>query len=580
MRKIKLIRSLGAGANPDSRVGGRVLFIGKRLLQASAFVLLAILLGAHVSNTDAYPRCRGILNLKLEGVTITAAQSIPAATFTPPGSDRAIANLPGFCRVAASLKPARDSNIKIELWMPEKHWNGRFLGTGNGGGAGKISYRALASGLRRGYATANTDMGTSPNADAVVGHPDRWVDFGYRATHEMTVVSKKILASYYRQPQSRSYFVGCSTGGQQSLMEAQRYPADYDGIVAGAPANNRTRLHAGFLWNYKAMNPTPGSTLLLPEKIALVTRAVVAACAGKHGGSPHDNFLTDPRGCKFDPDTIPKCSGTEASGCLTSTEVIALKKIYAGPTNPRTWERIYMPLPFGSENSTLGLAYQRDPASLPEQFYQYRWIFGADFNFRKFDFDHDQDALDAKLGPILNANSPDLDGLKKRGGKLLMYTGTADPLVPFQDALNYYERTVQAQQKDPSGSSSKNSAAALTETQGFFRYFLVPGMGHCGRGPGLNTLTGMPEAGIPIDSEHDVLAATVKWVELGIVPDKITASAFIDRSPGKGIRFQRPICSYPKFPDYVGGDWKSPSSYRCTNHPRNGVLTPATRYLK
>ena len=229
---------------------------------------------AFASTTDAATRCHAIANIKLDGVTITAAASMETGSFTPPEETSAVVDLPPFCRIAATLRPTPDSNIKIELWMPEKNWNGRFLGTGNGGGAGKISYRSLAFGMRRGYATANTDMGTSPNADAVVGHPERWADFGYRSTHEMTAVSKQIVKAYYDKPQSRSYFVGCSTGGGQGLMEAQRYPEDYNGIIAGAPANNRTHIPPGFVWNVQAANQPPG-VQLSPDTIAFITKSGV-----------------------------------------------------------------------------------------------------------------------------------------------------------------------------------------------------------------------------------------------------------------------------------------------------------------
>ncbi len=562
------------------------------LLRGLVFATLATTVTAYGANSKFDSRCGAIANAKLTGVTITAAQSIPAGAFTPPDGSPAIPNLPAFCRVAATLKPTPDSNIRIELWMPEKNWNGRFLGTGNSSGAGKIRYSSLALdslafGLERGYATANTDMGTSPDAnrDVVIDHPERWADFGYRATHEMTSVSKTILENYYKKPQRRSYFVGCSTGGQQALMEAQRYPDDYNGIVAGAPANNRTHLHSGFIWNLKATTQTPGSVPLTSGQRAFVTNTIVAACAGKDGGSPKDNFLTDPRMCKFDPDTIPKCQQNANNSCLSSAQLIALKQIYAGPANPKTGERIYTPLPFGSENSPLGLAYQQDPGLVGKELYQYRWVFGAHFDTTQFDFEHDQEVLDRKLAPILNANNPDLTGMERNGGKILMFTGTADPLVPFQDALNYYERVVQAQRNGPAGagkesSSEKSSSGALAKTENFFRYFLVPGMAHCGRGPGLNDVGQVDTVEVPRDSEHDVLAALVKWVEQGTAPDKIIATAFVDASPAKGIRFQRPVCPYPKFPNYVGGDWKSPSSYRCVDHRRDDVLTPAERYLK
>ena len=274
-----------------------------------AIAALLVSYCAYASSIDSATRCQAISQMNIEGVKITAASSVENGSFTPPGASSAIANLPPFCRVAATLQPTPESNIKIELWMPEKNWNGRFLGTGNGGGAGKLSYRSLALGMRRGFAIANTDMGTSPNANAVVGHPERWADFGYRSTHRMTVVSKQIVQAYYGKPQSHAYFVGCSTGGGQGLMEAQRYPGDYNGIIAGAPAINRTHIHTGFVWNAQAANQPPG-VHLATETIAFITKSVVKACAGKDGGAPGDNFLTDPQECKFDPDTLSKCQGS------------------------------------------------------------------------------------------------------------------------------------------------------------------------------------------------------------------------------------------------------------------------------
>jgi feruloyl esterase len=539
---------------------------------------LAISWCAYGATTDSGARCEAISQLKLDGVTITAASPVEAGNFIPPGATSAMVNLPPFCRIAATLQPTPDSNIKIELWMPEKSWNGRFLGTGNGGGAGKLSYRSLAFGMRRGFATANTDMGTSPNADAVVGHPQRWADFGYRSTHQMTVVSTQILRAYYGKPQTHAYFVGCSTGGGQGLMEAQRYPGDYNGIIAGAPANNRTHIHTGFVWNAQAANDPPG-VQLSPETIAFITKSVVKACAGKDGGAPGDNFLTDPRECKFDADTLRKCQGNSHADCVSPAELSTLKKFYAGPTDPRTGERIYTPIPVGSENSPGGVAMQQDPKEMSKQWYPFRWAFGSGFDYHKFDFNHDQDMVDKELAPILNANNPDLSAMQQRGGKLLMFTGTADPLVPFQDALHYYDRVVQEQQNRLPDAGGMGPQQGLKTTREFFRYFLVPGMAHCGGGPGLHDFGQDLQLQVPRDSDHDILTALVRWVEEGVAPDKIIASSYVDDLSSKGIRFQRPICPYPQFPSYVSGDPNSATSYRCIAHPQDSVLVPANRYL-
>lgn len=520
-----------------------------------------------IATTDC--GCQRMAALTLPGATITTADCVPAGAFTPPGSSQAIPDLPAFCRVAATLKPTPESMIRIEVWLPQTNWNGRFLGTGTGGGAGGISYSALANGLKRGFATTNTDMGTSPNANEAVGHPERWVDFGHRATHEMTKAAKAITQAYYSKPFHHAYFAGCSTGGQQALMEAQRYPDDYNGILAGAPANNRTHLHTGFVWNYKVTNQIPGSAFLPKEKIALITSAVIKACGGKDGGAPTDNFLTDPGACAFDPETLPKCpDGTDDGTCFTRAQVTALKQLYAGPINPRTGERIYTPIPLGSENSGAGIEYQQNPNQAPPSlFYQYKWVFGRDFDYMAFDFDRDQARMDSVLAPILNANNPDLAPLKKQGGKILMYSGTADPLVPYQDAVSYYERVIKAQ-------------GGVRQTGEFFRFYLIPGMAHCSGGPGLNDCGQNLALNVPQDSGHDVLTALINWVEKGIAPEKLIATAFTGGVPANGIRFQRPIFPYPKLPKYRGGDPNLPASYQGVDYPRNRVLTPATIYLK
>jgi feruloyl esterase len=500
--------------------------------------------------------CRNLAKAAFPMATITTAECVPAGTFTPPGSSVAIHDLPAFCRIAATITPVPDSRIRIEVWLPESKWNERFLGTGTGGGAGNINFGALASGLRRGFATANTDMGTSPGPNELAGHPEKWADFGYRATHEMTVTGKAVTQTYYQKPARYAYFSGCSTGGQQALMEAQRYPDDYNGILAGAPANNRTHLHTGFVWNLRVTNDLAGSAFIPKEKIAWITRAVVKACAGKDGGAPGDNFLTDPRACDFDPETLPKCpDGTDDGTCLTRSQITALKKIYAGPVNPRTGERIYTPLPLGSENSGAGVDMQQNPQQSPGAFfYQYKWAFGQDFDYRTFDFDRDQDRLDSILGQVLNANDPDLAPLKKRGAKILMYSGTADPLVPYQDAVSYYERVVEAQ-------------GGLKQTQDFFRFFLVPGMAHCSGGPGVNDC-------------GDILGALIKWEEEGKAPAQLLGTAYHQADPKNGVHFIRPLYPYPQLPAYVGGDVNLPESFKAMVYPERKVLQPAKRYIK
>ena len=495
-----------------------------------------------------------IETMEIEGGSITEVQHITSGEFIFPDG-KCINGLPRFYRVAVKLMPTSSSDINAEIWLPENNWNGRLLGTGNGGGAGGIIYWALANGIQQGYATANTDLGTSPNANCVVGIPERWADFGYRATHVMTAAAKKIIEVYYNRPARYAYFRGDSTGGQQALMEAQRYPKDYNGIIAGVPANNRTLLHTAFLWNLKALNQEPESALL-PEQIALLTKAMVAKRTEKDGGAREDNFFSDPRSCDIELDSLLKDIP------LKEHQIAALKKIYSGPVNPRTGEQIYTPIPYGSENSPSGLLYQQDPDRCPDTLlYLFRWVFGNNFDWKQFDFDRDLDVLQQRLAPILNANNPDLGELKKAGGKILMYSGAADPLVPYQDALNYYERVIEAQH-------------GLEPTQEFFRYFLVPGRCHGEEGsPGFSSIS----SGIEGES---LLSAMVSWVEEGKAPDRLMATAYQDGSPSKEITAVRPVYPYPKFAEYAGGDPSLTSSYKAVEHPRGKVIKPADRYLR
>ena len=299
-------------------------------------------------------------------MTITAAVPVDAGTFRAPGAAATAAamNTPAFCRVAATLAPTPESHIRIEVWLPPAAaWNGKFLGTGNGGAGGVISYPALAAGLQKGYATTNTDMGTSTTGldfSFGVGHREMVVDWGYRATHLMTVVAKQIAKTYYTRDPQQSYFMGCSTGGHQAITEARRYPDDYNGIVAGDPANNRVRLHMNGYWAYEATHDDPAS-YIPPAKLPMINSAVLNACDKIDGLA--DGIIDDPRKCTFDLASL-QCKGADAADCLTAPQVAAMKKIYQGPKNPRTGELIFPGMYVGSEINPLGL--DRTLANAPD----------------------------------------------------------------------------------------------------------------------------------------------------------------------------------------------------------------------
>jgi feruloyl esterase len=526
---------------------------------------------AHASTPIPEEACKHLNQFTLPAVTSIQAEEVMAGKLQPP-IGKPITDLPPFCRVLVVASPAPGSRINIEIWLPLRGWNEKFLGTGNGGGGAKIYYPPLRAGLRRGFVTANTDLGTTPNADAAAANPEAWIDFGHRATHVMTLVSKAVIRAYFGQAAQRAYFWGSSTGGQQAMSEAQRYPDDYDGIVAGSPAINRTHLHSYFVWNYQAMHRVEGQSSLTPDEIAQLDRDVLHECAGHDGGAPSDDFLSDPRVCHFDPATMPLCSVKADVGCLTQPQRDALKMLYAGPVNPRTRERIYAPMPPASEASNLGLAYQETLATARQLLYPFLWAFGSAFDPMKFDFDKDEATLDDKLAAIVNANNPDLTAFHAHGGKLILYTGTADPIVPYADEISYYERVVDFLDAHPQPGMPENP---LEATQTFFRMYVVPGMGHGGGGPGLDSFGQLIQP-----TDNDVLYALERWVEQDVPPGDFPAVGWNDGVSSKGIRMRRNVCVYPAFPTYIGGDPSQASSFRCADHPRGSVANAGERYLR
>jgi feruloyl esterase len=498
------------------------------------------LAGLALFHAPAFASCESLAALQLPRTTITKAEMVKTGTFIP-AVGKPLTHLPAFCRVAATLKPSPDSDIRVEIWMPESGWNERFNGTGNGGFAGNISYNSLAEGLRRGYAVANTDMGmaTPPgeSASIFINRPERWMDWGYRATHEMTLAAKQIVRAYYARDAKRSYFTGCSTGGEQALMESQRYPDDYDGIVAGAAANNRTGVHVSILWNFAVNERTPASYLNAGARSAL-SQAVVNACDTLDGVK--DGVIADPTKCPFDPAEL-QCKGITQEGCLTAAQVQTAKEIYAGPMNPRTGESLYPGLPRGSEFGWDGLDRVPGATATPPYAPIFQWVFGPDWNWRQFDFDHQDTAFTQKLAGVVNATSPDIDTFRAHGHKLLIYHGWADWLVAPGESIDYYNAVLARAKADLAGQAIDQSV----------RLFMVPGMAHCSGGPGA--------------THFDALGAMVDWVERGVAPDKIIASTLLPTDNSGAVNTQRPLCPYPRTAQYQGsGSTNDASNFVCT----------------
>jgi feruloyl esterase len=514
--------------------------------------LLLILLALFAAPALAASRCESLAELKLPDTAITSAQEVAAGAFVPPGATApptSAKDLPAFCRVMATLKPAKDSDIKIEVWLPLKEWNGKYRGQGNGGFAGSIIYPSMGVAIAEGFATASTDTGhaaTPIDASWALGHPDKIVDFGWRAIHEMTVKAKAIIQAFYGEPIKRSYFSACSNGGRQGLMEAQRFPEDYDGIIAGAPANYWTRVFATFLWDIQAMQATPAS-YISASKVPAIAAAVNAACDEKDGVK--DGILNDPRECHFDPKVL-LCKDADNDSCLTAPQVAALKKIYDGPVDSKGKQMFPGFLPGGEPG---GGGWTTWIAQSPGKDWQTGFASGffnnmitskQPLDLKTINVEAAVKMAEEQQGQTFDATDPNLKPFMDRGGKLIVYHGWSDAALPPQGALQYY--------------NSVGDALGLVQRASFMRLFMVPGMQHCGGGPGANSFGQFTPAG---DADHDLYKALEKWVEDGPAPDKLIATKL---GEDKSVKMTRPICPYPKTVHYKGtGDTNDAANFEC-----------------
>ncbi|MFT4251288.1 MAG: tannase/feruloyl esterase family alpha/beta hydrolase, partial [Caulobacter sp.] len=457
------------------------------------------------------------------------------------------------------------SRIGFEVWLPER-WNGRLLMLGNGGYSAALPYPAMKAYLAAGYAVTATDTGHAGDDPAFARDaPGAIDDWARRAAHLTAQSAKRAIRLYYGRPQSFAYFQGCSTGGHQAFMETQRYPDDFDGVVAGAPGHNRTRLNAGFAWQFVQNHDETGRLIIPASKLALVRRSALAQCraAGSPnaGGLSSDPYLDAPWTCAPDP-TVLRCVGDDSDDCLTDRQIRALRRMYDGARNPRTGERIYFGWPPGSESPAGPFggwsAYWADPARPGQMaradFWRYWAGFGPAWNGARFDFDAAFARADARLAPRINAMSPDLDAFRRRGGKLIHWHGGADPVVPVQDSIVYRQRVVDRE------------AAAGRDADSFYRLFVAPGVEHCqgGLGPAPVALQSAIEA----------------WVEEGRAPASLLAVQTRGGVEGKG--FSRPLCPYPAVARYAGqGPRDGAESFACIAPARaTRIEPPAPRYLR
>ena len=532
-----------------------------RAFRTKLLVSTAVAVSASLWSAPSWAaKCEDLASLQIADTTIKSAESIPAGDYTT--SDKITRkDLPAFCRVVASVSAAPDSDVGVEIWLPKDQWKGVFHGNGNGGYGGlfTLSYGAMEAGVKRGYASATTNMGTAPatplNGDPLIGHPQKWKDWGLLSTHEMTVAGKAIEKAFYGEEPKHSYYSGCSTGGQEGLIEAQYYPDDYDGILIGAPVVNRTMGHAAAVWDYRAANALPGHKIS-DAKLTLLTKAAVAACGGKNNGLKSDPFIADPTGCDFDPASLT-CQGAGSDACLTSGEVETAKAFYSGPLSG-AGKPLYYGWLLGSEAGPFNWGFLETPANAPQSPAfggLFKWVFGADWNWRDFDFDRDMPKVDAALGPALNgAMTGDMSAFKARGGKLVVYQGWADPLVvPFQTVTLYNGLVKQF--------------GGLPEAQNFARLFMAPGVAHCGGGSGPTGFNSASVAGgtpPSTDPGHDIFSAMIHWVEDGVAPTQVVAAKYADGKPASGVVMQRPLCPYPQRAWYKGdGDANDAANFTC-----------------
>lgn len=520
-----------------------------------------------------YGDCPALTGLQLAGASITLAKAVvdgrPAIPDPGPYDETTLAGLPPFCRVAGTASPVPGSRIGFEVWLPASGWNDRLLMLGNGGYSSTIPYGAFAEFLRKGYAVTATDTGHSgDDPEFAVGRPEAIADWAHRAVHVSRDHAETATEAFFGRPPKYTYFAGCSTGGHQALTSAQRYPQDFDGILAGAPGHNRTHLNAGFLWQFLVNHrPDGGAATILPaDKLAMINDAVLRQCRENNGtssgGLPTDPYLADPLACDVAVDQLLCEPGDDPNACLTPDQARVLEAIYAGASNPRTGERIYFGQTPGSETAggppglpgwSLYWADPRQPGHPARASFWQFWVFhDADWDWWTFDFDADMRRTDRQLAAVINAMDADLAGFRRAGGKLLHYHGLNDPVVPATDSISYFSRV-----------TAENRSSG-----DFYRLFLAPGMEHCRGGPGPDSL--------------ELLPALEAWVERGRMPDRIVATKFEGDDPAGDVEFTRPLCPYPQYAVYNGtGDTRKASSFTCkADMPRPPVPKIAPEYLR
>jgi feruloyl esterase len=525
---------------------------------------------AEDSGPPAQSACEQLVNLRLDGAKVLYA-AMAAPGDIPATPTRLGAHAAEHCEVKGIATPTSDSTINFTLWLPPPDkWNGKYLQKGSGGWGGEAYSYALITPVSRGYAAAVTDDGHSGDGTArfVVGHPEKLIDFGYRAIHETSRQSRVILNAFYGTAQKQAYFVGCSDGGREALMQAQRYPEDFNGIVAGAPANNWTHQFASFIWDEKAM--LAGGTSILPaSKLSLLQAAAIKACDAKDG--VRDGILDDPRDCAFDPDVL-RCTVGDADDCLTGPQADAVKKIYSGAKDPLTGKPINPGFEPGMEahpSTWKQWLLESGQAKFGNSNFADAVYEGRPWDWRTSNLHEDVTLADEKEAPYVNATNPDLRTFHAHGGKLIVYHGWGDTAVAPRNSIDYYNQVRAFLATYPNA----RSAGAATLLDDFFLLFMVPGMSHCWGGVGPDSFGNqeVPAPGLVQDADHDVVMALDRWVVDGSAPQRIVATKLPEKNSARNLKqgiMTRPLCAYPKVARYQGkGSTNDAANFRCVAPP-------------
>jgi feruloyl esterase len=496
--------------------------------------------------------CESLRTVPFEHTIVTAAAIVPAGTFAPrltsgvqPPST-VFASLPEFCRVEGISSPTTDSRIEFEIWLPTSRWNGRYMGVGNGGSGGALNYFAatgpsLAEALHRGFAASSTDTGHRGEDDDFSfarGHREQRIDYHYRAIHETALVAKAVVRAFYGAGPKYSYFSGCSDGGRQGLVEAQRYPSDYDGVLVCGPAVHRTHSVAAWIWVAQAVAAGPDSEIP-PSKLLMIHDAVIASCDALDG--LQDGLIAEPMKCRFDPASL-LCTGADSERCLTQAQVATLKRFYAGPTNSNGDPIASEFLP-GAETDPVGAISCRNckGSALHRASIFLDGLFDARFNVNTFDFDRDLSALEqTEDATLTNATDPNLTPFKNRGAKLFIVHGWSDGADPALNSVKYYETLL--------------ATMGRKAVDQFFRLYMIPGVYHnASRGPGPTAFPG------------PMLKALEDWVEHSTVPVAVIGTSYkSDGDPDSGVTRTRPLCPYPHVATYKGtGSANDATNFTC-----------------